>query len=100
MNTIIGWLVKLFENKAQLYDGTPTEGKPWYKSKTILSNIIVMAIGVYYGTSQLMVMNGKPALPEIPNAILTILGGLGIYGRLDASKPVTLVGTANPATPK
>lgn len=97
-------LAKIFgsylERKAELYEGTPTEGKPWYKSKTILAGIVVMLRGLYEGASQIMVTAGHTALPPIPTAVDGILGTLlgmaAIKGRVDASEPITVGAGVSP----
>lgn len=97
-------LAKLFgrylENKAGLYDGTPTEGKPWFRSKTVLSGIVVVLRALYEGVSQIMVSAGKPALPAIPpsfDAVLGIvLGTATIQGRISANQPITISSDVSP----
>lgn len=97
-------LARLFgtylEGKADLYDGTPSEGKPWYKSKTILGGIVIVLRGLYEGASAIMVQAGKPPLPSIPpvvDALLgTVLGAAVIKGRTDANQPITVGSDVNP----
>lgn len=92
------WLTKIFgtylENKAGLYDGTPSEGKAWYKSKTIWAGIIVLLRALYEGASLLIVQSGGKPFPPIPPAadaiIGAILGGAAIQGRVNASQPIVI----------
>lgn len=91
-------LAKLFgkylENKAALYDGTPTNGRAWYKSKGVLSGIAIFLRGVYGGVSSIMVLSGQPALPPIPPIVdaflLSALGTAAVKGRIDANLPITV----------
>lgn len=96
-------LVKLFgsylSKKAELYDGTPTEGKAWYKSKTVIAGIIVGLRGLYETVSYTMTLAGKPALPAIPkelDSILAILGLVTIQGRVSASQPIVVDEDSSP----
>lgn len=85
---------KYLESKAALYDGTPTEGKAWWKSKTLLASVYIGLRGVYDGTSAIMSMAGKPPLPQFPTAIDglvgTILGVVIAKGRVEASRPIVI----------
>lgn len=82
------------EKKAELYEGTPTEGKVWYKSKAVIAGLVVVLRGLYEGISAVMVSAGKPALPPIPgyvDSILgVILGGAAIQGRVNGSEPIKI----------
>lgn len=97
-------LAKLFgkylEDKAGLYDGTPSEGKPWYRSKGILSGIAVFLRGLYELVSALMIQIGKPPLPPIPPFIdailLSVLGAGAIKGRVEGSQPITIGSGVDP----
>lgn len=94
-----GLLTKLFGGylgkKAELYDGTPTEGKAWFKSKTVLAGIYTVLRALYEGTSAVLVMAGKPKLPDVPDAVDgivgTILGIAIVEGRINASKPIVVL---------
>lgn len=59
-----------------------TDIKPWYKSKTILANIVSVIVVAY--TS----LETSFGLPVIPAIILTVLSALGIYGRATATQQV------------
>ncbi len=82
------------EKKAELYDGTPTEGKAWYKSKTVLAGIYLALRGLYEAASVISVSAGKPKLPEIPaglDAIITaVLGAAVVQGRVNSNKPIVI----------
>lgn len=82
------------EKKAELYEGTPEDGKPWYRSKVILGGIVVIARSLYLGISTLLVQSGKaplPAIPPVVDSVLgSILGAVVIHGRIDANKPITV----------
>jgi hypothetical protein len=64
------------------------ETKKWYKSKTIWSGIISILIAVYNTMRPLLAQYFNIYLPEIPDWVYTILGALGIYGRVSADKKI------------
>ena len=63
--------------------------KPWYQSKAVLAGIVTVLIGTY----EMVKLNIAPQfgwhLPEIPPIAYTILGALGVYGRVTATTTVT-----------
>lgn len=59
------------------------EKKPWYKSKTIQSDIIT-GLAVLWNT--LAVPHGMPAIPDW---VYGILGSIGIYGRTTANTKIS-----------
>ena len=75
---------KLFGGKKQM-NGTT---KKWWQSKTIWSGIITIVITVYNTVRPLLLENFGVNLPEIPSWIYTILGAIGIYGRVTANKGI------------
>lgn len=62
-------------------DGT----KPWYKSLTVWSNICTGAVGAY------LTVAASPGvhLPTIPPVVISILSGVGLYGRVKATDKIT-----------
>jgi len=64
------------------------ETKKWYESKTIWSGIIAILIAVYNTIQPLLAQHFGINLPVIPNWVYTILGALGIYGRMSADKKI------------
>jgi hypothetical protein len=58
------------------------ETKPWYKSKSMWSNICVILIPVYESLAR------QYSLPPAPDAFYVLLGALGIYGRATAKTAV------------
>lgn len=92
MGKVQNWLAKLagksVAKKIKLEDGPMTDGKKWYKSKAVLSGIAVVAFGAY----DLARASLAPAmgwnLPEIPPFLYTILGTMGVYGRVSATKQI------------
>jgi len=64
------------------------ETKKWYESKTIWSGIIAILIAVYNTVRPLLAQYFGVYLPEIPDWVYTILGALGIYGRVVADKKI------------
>ena len=64
------------------------ENKKWYESKTIWSGIISIVIAIYNTVQPLLSQLFGINLPVIPDWIYTILGSLGIYGRVTANKKI------------
>jgi len=64
------------------------ETKKWYQSKTIWSGIITILIAVYNAIQPLLAQYFGIVLPVIPDWVYTILGALGIYGRVSADKKI------------
>jgi hypothetical protein len=62
--------------------------KKWYQSKTIWSGIITILIAVYNTIQPLLAQYFGIVLPVIPDWVYTILGALGIYGRVSADKKI------------
>jgi len=64
------------------------ENKKWYESKTIWSGIISIVIAIYNTVQPLLSQFFGINLPVIPDWIYTVLGSLGIYGRITANKEI------------
>lgn len=69
-------------------DLAEADPKPWYRSRTILGALMVVA-------SQAAALAGIPldpgALTELATTAVSLLGGvLAIYGRIKAEQPVSL----------
>ena len=95
MKTLLTKILGSYLNKkAGLYEGTPTHGKSWFKSKTILSGIAVLLRATYEGASLILEQANGTKLPPIPPIIdtllLTILGAGAIHGRVDANVPIVV----------
>lgn len=56
--------------------------KPWWKSRTILSNIVSALITLYIS------LQPSFGLPGIPAAVIIILNAFGIYGRVAADTKI------------
>lgn len=65
--------------------------KPWYQSKTILSDIVTAIVGFYTVLTPILAAHGIH-LPPLEGGILgtglSVLAGLGIYGRVTAVSSV------------
>lgn len=59
--------------------------KPFWKSKTFWAMVVTAAVGIYESMRQ----GGYP-LPELPGIVITILAGLGLYGRFVAHEPLSI----------
>lgn len=80
------WLLRVFGHKIaeklNLQEGNvPT--KPWWQSKTVLSNIVMGILGVWGS----LVANGVH-LPSVPAWVITLLSAVGIYGRVTADTQI------------
>jgi hypothetical protein len=64
------------------------DSKKWYQSKTIRAGIVTILIAVYNTVRPLLAQYFNVYLPEIPDWVYTILGALGIYGRVVADKKI------------
>ena len=69
--------------KLNLEGGPMDETKKWYLSKTIWSSVISGIIGIY-----LSLVSGGVHLPAIPGWISTVLGAVGVYGRVTADTKI------------
>ena len=89
----MGWLknlaVKLFAKKVakdlDLKEGPMDGAKKWYKSKTIWSDVLTVVVGLWGVLDPVLASHGVN-LPTIPPLLLTVLGGMGIHGRVTASQ--------------
>lgn len=78
---------KYLKGKVKLEDGAMDGTKSKWKSKGVWTGIVTALIGVYAIVSTVvMPAFGHAPLPPIPDWILTLLGTLGVYSRLTASK--------------
>jgi hypothetical protein len=84
MDWIYNLVGKFIAGKLKLEEGKPMETKPWYKSKTVWSDIITILVGVYTAAQSGLAADLGHTLPVIPSWIFAILGGIGIYGRASA----------------
>ena len=65
-----------------------TEKKAWYKSKTILSDVVTILVVIYTAVQTQIAPNYGWTLPNIPEYVYAVLAGLGIYGRKTATTKV------------
>lgn len=89
---ILKFLGNYLEKKAELYEGTPESGKPWYQSKSILVGVYLSVVGLYETARTVARLTKGVELPEFPTEIHalagSILGPLVIQGRINANKPI------------
>lgn len=62
--------------------------KKWFKSKTVWSAVVTGLIGIYEVVKTQVAPEIGFSLPAIPPILLTILGALGVYGRISAEKKI------------
>lgn len=75
-------------NKFDLTEGPLEPGQKWYKSKTILSDIATILATAYEGVRLTLAPQMGWNLPPIPVWLFTILGAVGIHGRVTATKTI------------
>ena len=71
--------------------------KKWWASKGVWAGVVTTAIGIYFDLQIRLTAgcgveaSGLPcmALPDVPPALISLLGALGLYGRVKASKVVS-----------
>ena len=63
------------------------ESKPWYKSKTLWSDIVTVAVGIV-GLVDAHFTGGKIATSPAYGIVLTFLGAVGFYGRKTADTKI------------
>lgn len=69
------------------------EKKVWWKSKTILSDILTILLVLYGGLVTVLAGHGinLPAMDSpVFGFVLTILAGMGIHGRVTSTGKITL----------
>lgn len=77
---------KFLHHKLELTEGTlPT--KPWYRSETIWSDVLTIVIAIV-GFVDVYVTHGKIVSSPIYGTILTLLGAMGIHGRLTSDTKI------------
>ena len=59
--------------------------KSWYKSKTIISAIIILILGIYNSSRPFLLNNYGVILPLIPEWLYSFFAVLGIKSRVDAT---------------
>lgn len=86
------FFIKLIARKAGkkigLEEGPMTDKKPWYKSKGVLSALVIILITLYEGIDSQLGPQIGFNLPDIPNVVYTVLGALGLWGRVGAKKEI------------
>lgn len=71
---------KFIAGKIDLQEDSQMESKPWYKSKTIWSDVATIAVAIV-GFVDVHFTGGKIIASPAYQAVLAVLGGLGIYTR-------------------
>lgn len=62
--------------------------KPWYKSKTIISAIVILILGIYNSLQPYLLEHYSIILPTVPEWIYSLLATLGIRYRITASTKI------------
>jgi hypothetical protein len=71
-----------------LKEGPMDSEKKWYKSKGVLTGIVIVLTGTYEAVRAQLAPQVGWSLPEIPGLLYTILGALGIYARAVATTEI------------
>lgn len=79
---------KLLKRKLKLEDKPMSDTKKWWKSKSVITGIVTVLIGLYEGVKLQVAPQFGWSMPEIPGLLLTLLGALGIYSRVVADKKI------------
>lgn len=74
---------KYIASKLRLKDGPMGDTKKWYQSKGVWAGVVAVLVGAY-GTAATQFN-----LPAIPDWIYSLLGALGVYGRVTATKEIS-----------
>lgn len=72
--------------KLDLQEG-PMGSKKWYQSKTMWSDVVTVLVGIV-GLVDTHFTGGKISTSPAYGIILTILGGMGWYGRKNATTTI------------
>lgn len=79
---------KFIAKKLDLKDGPMEDKKKWYKSKAVIAGFVTVLITLYTGIdAQIAPLMGFD-LPDIPVFVYTILGAMGVYGRVVAKTKI------------
>lgn len=79
---------KKIAKQLELQEGPMEDTKKWYKSKAVLSGIVTVLVAVYQTVDTSLMPQLGGDLPDIPAIVFTVLGAMGIYGRLSADKKI------------
>ena len=78
---------KYVSARLALLEDSQMESKPWYKSKTMWSDIATIALAVVGFVDKYKYSGAISASPWYSTA-LTFLGGIGLYGRATADTTI------------
>lgn len=79
---ILRFVGKRIANKIDLKEGVMEDTKKWYQSKNVWTGVVTAVIGLYLSLAP------QFGWPNIPEWIFTILGTIGVYTRLSATKEI------------
>ena len=85
---IVNMIGRTVAKKLDLQEGQMEEGKKWYKSKTVIAGILTVLIGAYETTRMSVAPSFGWNLPEIPPVVYTLLGAMGVWGRVTATAAI------------
>ena len=82
-NFVYTWIGKFAGSKLKLKEDKDMEGKKsWWASKSVWTAVVTGVLGIY------MTIQPVVGLPVIPEWVFALLGGLGIYTRVTATKEI------------
>lgn len=79
---------KFLAKKLDLKEGTVEDSKKWYQSKAVLAGLATALFGTYELVKTNVAPNFGWTLPDIPSWVFTLLGAMGIWGRVTAEKKI------------
>lgn len=66
--------------------------KSWWQSKTVWSDVLTILLGIYASVTPVLATHGinlPPTTSGFLAVALSVLGGLGIYGRTSANTTIS-----------
>lgn len=80
-------LGKFLGSKLKLEDNME-DSKKWYKSRSVWAGVVAVLVTVYNSVGANLGPQFDFSLPVIPEWVFAVLGGIGVYGRVDADKKI------------
>lgn len=78
------WIGKFVGSKLNLKeDKDMGDTKKWWQSKTVVTSIVTALMGLY------LALQPQFNWPVVPEWIFTILGAIGVYSRVTATKSIS-----------
>lgn len=89
MKKMLAYLLGKFIKSKLDKGGSSMDGKKkWYQSKNVWTGIVTVLIGIYSLIQASLAPVLGFTLPAIPEWLFTVLGAIGIYTRVSATKTI------------